>query len=180
MCGRFGIEPDLPLQVEEEFNISFQCDADSNICPSMLLPTIINTKQGLQQFNGAWGIKPNWSKKLLINAKSETATIKPTFKNSVEHYRCIIPMSYWYEWCFVDGKKIKHQFRAIDNKPLYMAGIYYPTSQNKANIVSLTTSPTDQCKAYHHRMPLLVNKKWIETADVTSLSQKRFNITVST
>lgn len=163
MCGRFGIEPDLPDMVEIDFDTSFQFAANSNICPTQLLPTLIASEQGFKQLNGNWGIHPAWSKKLLINAQSETVDQKPTFKNSYLNYRCIIPMSYWYEWCVVEGqaKKVKHKFSASNHKPLYMAGIYFPGNNGDNNIISLTTKPNSQCKPYHHRMPMLTNKKWL-------------------
>ncbi|MBL7004571.1 MAG: SOS response-associated peptidase family protein [Gammaproteobacteria bacterium] len=178
MCGRFGVEDDLSQQVESDFNIAFHSAVNANICPSMLLPTIIKTDSGLQQFNGSWGIKPSWSNKLLINAQSETAATKPTFKNSFQHYRCIIPMSYWYEWCEVEGQKqkVKYKFSPIESRVFYMAGIFFPTSENDADIVSLTTSPNDQYKAYHHRMPLLVDSSWLETAHFESAQNIPFLI----
>lgn len=177
MCGRFGIDSNLPKQVEGDFNIPFYYDAESNIRPSMRLPTIIETNNGLEQFNGKWGIKPSWSNKLIINAQSETVSNKPTFKNSYKNYRCIIPMSYWYEWSNVNGKKIKHQFSLPHQAPLYMAGIFFPISDTDANIVSLTTIPNEQCKAYHHRMPLFVDINWIKFGAVNHFNKKIYNIT---
>ncbi len=182
MCGRFGIAPDLPKVVERDFETSFQFDADSNICPSRLLPTIIATEDGFQQLNGTWGIKPTWSKKLLINAQCETVDQKPTFKYSYLNYRCIIPMSYWFEWCAAEGqsKKVKYKFSSMDHQPLYMAGIYYPVGEGEANIVSLTTIPTDQCKQYHHRMPLLVNNQWLTDGRFDPEDSRLFSIIPST
>ncbi len=43
----------------------------------------------------------------LINARSETATEKPSFRNSAAKRRAIIPANGYYEWMkSEDGKKI--------------------------------------------------------------------------
>ena len=43
-----------------------------------------------------------------------------------------------------------------------MAGIYYPIPDTAPELVTLTTSPSNLCKQYHHRMPLLIPENAIE------------------
>lgn len=50
-----------------------------------------------------WGLLPSWVKDpgdfpLLINARSETAATKNSFRAAMRHRRCIIPASGFYEW----------------------------------------------------------------------------------
>ena len=46
----------------------------------------------------AWGFPRFDGKGLLINARAESAMERKTFRNSVQHRRCIIPAKSFYEW----------------------------------------------------------------------------------
>lgn len=50
-----------------------------------------------------------------------------------------------------------------------MAGIFYPNAEF-TQLVTLTTEPTEKCKAYHGRMPLLISPFeidfWLQTEAV--------------
>jgi putative SOS response-associated peptidase YedK len=50
-----------------------------DIRPSMQVTTISQKNKQPEQSTMTWGIKPSWSKKLIINAQSETAAQKKTF-----------------------------------------------------------------------------------------------------
>jgi len=117
----------------------------------------------MHQLDTTWGIKPQWSKKLLINAQSETVAVKPTFRRAFADNRCVVPCSGWYEWSSVAGEgKQKYLFDNVDSSPLYMAGIFYPQAGASSELVTLTTKPDELCAQYHHRMPLLIPEKAVE------------------
>ncbi|WP_083698228.1 SOS response-associated peptidase [Shewanella sp. UCD-KL21] len=108
----------------------------------------------LTVINSHWGIKPTWSKKIIINAQGETAADKATFANAFKQQRCIIPCSAWFEWRDErQSKKQKYRFSHAANKPLFMAGILYPAENQ---LVTLTIKPNDTCAQYHQRMPLFI------------------------
>jgi len=142
--------------------MNFKASTNNNLCPTQTISTIA-FKDGLQQIETTWGIKPQWSKKLLINAQSETVAVKPTFKRAFLDNRCVVPCSGWYEWSSVanEGKQ-KYLFEKEDGSPLYMAGICYPILESHPELVTLTTKPTELCSLYHHRMPLLIHESAIE------------------
>jgi len=193
MCGRFNIIDDpLTKLVSEVLGIKFSTQSNSNVCPSERIATIAlsdnqnncETNNSIAQVSATWGIKPDWAKKLLINAQAETVATKKTFRDAFSNARCVIPMSGWYEWKSDDtGKKQKFLF-AQGNKPLYMAGILFEKPvedthpgllEGLANVqtpeardyhlVTLTTNANQQCSAIHHRMPLFIPaesvKPWI-------------------
>ena len=72
MCGRFSINKSLTPIVSELFNTPFNVETNDNLIPSQSVATIINSDSKYHQVNALWGIKPNWSKKLIINAQAET------------------------------------------------------------------------------------------------------------
>jgi putative SOS response-associated peptidase YedK len=62
-----------------------------------------------------WGLIPSWVKtekdafdinSRTMNARTETITQKPSFKQSVKSNRCIIPVSRFFEWQLAESKKI--------------------------------------------------------------------------
>jgi len=163
MCGRINIYGEsLSKAVSSTLRINFKASTNNNLCPTQTISTIAFNDR-VQQIETTWGIKPQWSKKLLINAQSETVAVKPTFKRAFLDHRCVVPCSGWYEWSSVasEGKQ-KYLFEKEDGSPLYMAGIYYPILEAYPELVTLTTRPTEFCSRYHHRMPLLIPGDAIE------------------
>ncbi len=155
MCGRLNITDDpLALLVSEMLGIDFKPVENTDLCPSQEVATIVRPPQGFTQVNANWGIQPNWSNKLLINAQSETAHEKSTFKAAFSHSRCLIPCSGWYEWKTQNNQKVKYLFSHTDNTPFYMGGILF--DQQDPKLVTLTTAPNEACAEIHHRMPVII------------------------
>lgn len=111
MCGRMNIDTKLCSVISDVFSINFTTPTNDNLSPSQTVSTIINNGGRTQQLNAEWGLKPNWSKRLLINAQSETVLTKLTFKDAIISHRCLIACSGWYEWCEENGKKQKYFFK---------------------------------------------------------------------
>lgn len=100
MCGRFTLRsprrirfkgvrnPDLPL-LRPRFNIA----------PSQEVLTITQRRGGPELYLLRWGLIPSWSseRKGFINARSETLGEKPSFSQSLENRRCLIPADGFYE-----------------------------------------------------------------------------------
>ena len=154
MCGRFNVVDKIAPMVSDLFKTQFSVNTNTNFSPSQLASTITGSEQGYQQVNAHWGIKPNWSKKIIINAQSETVATKPTFKRAFQHQRCLVPCNGWYELKTEAGKKVKYFFEHVDKVPLYMAGILF--QHEMTELVTLTTQPNDKCALYHKRMPVLI------------------------
>ncbi|GLX80502.1 DUF159 family protein [Thalassotalea insulae] len=154
MCGRLNVIDDpLTKIVSDILGIKFSTSSNNNLCPTQQVSTVAK-ENGYFQVNATWGIKPDWSKSLLINAQSETVHKKSTFKNSFLNHRCLVPCSGWYEWRLESGKKVKYLFEHSDNQPLFMGGILY--HPHAPQLVTLTVRPNEKCSQYHHRMPLLI------------------------
>ncbi|MEZ9233363.1 SOS response-associated peptidase [Vibrio amylolyticus] len=154
MCGRMNIIDDPLTQVVSDLlGIAFTARSNSDLRPTDPVSTVAHCNGGYKQLELNWGIKPSWSKTLIMNAQSETVASKPTFRAGFEHSRVIVPCSGWYEWREEKGKKQKYLFHSIDGSPLYMAAV---ALESNTKVVTLTTKPNEQCMPYHHRMPFLV------------------------
>ena len=163
MCGRMNITDDPTVQwLWDYFNLSFQINSNQDLCPTQEVPTMVWIDDSLQQRNCTWGIQPSWSKKPIINAQGETVHSKKTFRAAFARQRCIIPCNGWYEWRDEGGsRKQKYYFSRPDGIPLLMAGIWFE-GEEKSQLVTLTTKPTQQCAEIHQRMPVLINPQQVE------------------
>ena len=72
-----------------------------------------------------WGFIPAWAKDAKfapINARSETAADKPTFRDAMRKRRCLIPADGFFEWMSQGKAKQPFAFRLNDDKPFAFAG----------------------------------------------------------
>jgi putative SOS response-associated peptidase YedK len=158
MCGRLNIvASDINAQVAKGLGIDFCAQQNLDLRPTQWVSALVMDKDGIQQQDARWGIQPDWSKTLLFNAKAETASSKKTFAFAFDQNRCLVPCSGWFEWRDEGGKrKQKYLFSHAQGEPLYMAGMLFPSDEG-CQLVTLTTLATQDCQAYHHRMPLLID-----------------------
>jgi putative SOS response-associated peptidase YedK len=110
MCGRFVGFSNLET-LQQYFPIDV-CKVDVapsyNIAPTQEILAICqhNEKHHLEKLN--WGLVPFWAKVIgnrLINARSETASQKPSFRAAFKKRRCLIPADGFYEWKGEKGNK---------------------------------------------------------------------------
>ena len=76
-----------------------------NIAPTQNVPIIRqNPKEPVWEMSFVrWGLIPWWAKDSsvaakMINARSETASMRPAFRDALKSRRCLIPADAFYEW----------------------------------------------------------------------------------
>lgn len=80
--------------------------------------------------SGSFGLIPGWSKDTKIarrcyNVRSETAAVKPSFRNAWKHgQHCIIPAAAFYEPDWRSGKAIATRITRSDGEPMGIAGLW--------------------------------------------------------
>lgn len=96
----------------------------------------------------------------MINARSETAAEKPSFRAALAKRRCIVPADGWYEWQGSPGKKTPFYFSAVDEKVMGLAGIYESWKQPDGEILWTAAILTQEARPdfsyIHDRMPVLL------------------------
>lgn len=112
-----------------------------------------------------WSLLPKWAKEPKLkystfNARSETLTEKPTFRDAWRRsQRCIVPASAYFEWPVVDGKKQCQRVYSEDTKPLLFGGLWETWEHGDTTIESFTVITTPAIPAIewvHHRTPLII------------------------
>ncbi|CAH02477.1 putative peptide hydrolase [Kluyveromyces lactis] len=137
MCGRFAVDFD-PETVRQEFTdrgVDLSKDKSSvpdfsrnyNVGPTQ--PARVYHDSRLQTMK--WGLIPFWTKDLkkatpwrTFNARIETLSESRFWKPSLNHHRCIVPISGYYEWITVKGQKIPYFIRRRDHKVMFLAGLF--------------------------------------------------------
>ncbi|AOT68822.1 SOS response-associated peptidase [Geosporobacter ferrireducens] len=166
MCGRYYLAAKL-RDLMEWYGIE-STDIDYvpryNIAPTQYAPVILGgEKRILKLFR--WGLVPSWSKDLgvgqkMINARSETLSEKPSFREAFKKRRCIVPASGFYEWNKAESKRIPYRFYVPNRPILSMAGLWdiwrSETGENTYSFTIITTEPNETIKPYHHRMAVLL------------------------
>ena len=158
--------PPTPTSLKKP-SISIVCrtayTARYNIAPTQPVAVITNQNSKALDFF-TWGLIPSWSKDTsigskLINARSETAHEKPSFRAAFKRRRCLIPADGFYEWTKRDNKKIPMYVHLKDRKPFAFAGLWEIWQSKEGDEIRsctiLTTEPNDLIKPLHHRMAVI-------------------------
>jgi len=184
MCGRF----DLYLFKQEIVEI-FDIDdiqlpvfkPKANIPPSTQIPYIYQSNNTRHLSTACWGLIPLWAKDKsfasnTFNARSETVSKKPSFREAYKHRRCLIPASAYYEW-----EKVIHNDKVAAKQPYWIgrkdesvfafAGLYENWTDNKTGEVVesctiITRESYPKLNHIHPRMPVILPsdnyQDWLE------------------
>ncbi|MGI6852856.1 SOS response-associated peptidase [Mesorhizobium sp. 1B3] len=175
MCGRFALTA-TPDQTAAFAGLAELEDfpARYNIAPTQPILTIIAGEPRAPGSNlpdrravlVRWGLIPAWVKDpkdfpLLINARSESAAEKASFKVAMRHRRVLIPASGFYEW----RRSGSNQLQAYWVRPrrgglVAFAGLMETWSEPGGSEIDtgaiLTTSANADVAHVHDRMPIVI------------------------
>jgi len=177
MCGRFnqtasGDEVAEALSLDEAPELAPRY----NIAPTQPVAVV-----GMQPKTGrrglamlVWGLVPRASlggERGFINARSETAWEKPSFREAFARRRCLIPATGFYEWQKLDAKrKQPWVIRLASGRVFAFAGLWEPpvTGGTTPTCTILTTEPNDLARPIHDRMPVILSpasyELWLDPA----------------
>jgi len=176
MCGRF-----VGFRSLDELKGFFPIDkaacevvSNYNVAPSQEILAIIKYKDEnlLDKFH--WGLVPFWAKDIsignrMINARSESLTERPSFRNAFKKRRCLILSDGFYEW---KGEKDRKQPMFItlpDRKPFAFAGLWETWNKKDdqdsiyKSCTIITTCASESIRDIHHRMPVILQPPTYES-----------------
>lgn len=150
MCGRFHLgirnkETERLLEeLPEEQRVQLRL---GDIYPASLAP-VLTAEETLA---ARWGFSRMGRKGLLVNARGETVTEKPSFKKSFLERRCLIPADGFYEW---DAAKKKYYFTRKDGNLIFLCG-FYRIEDGEHRFIVLTKNATPPVAKHHNRIPVI-------------------------
>lgn len=174
MCGRFKLSAD-PGTLYAEFGIGGLPEdyvPRYNIAPTQPVLSIVTSADGLEARHLRWGLVPSWAREThgsqrRINARAETLTDKPAFRDSFQRRRCLILADGFYEWTQVGGQRQPMHIRRPDGRPFAFAGLWdrwRPAAGDPLlSCTIITTTPNDALRSVHDRMPVILSRRAQET-----------------
>lgn len=156
-----------------------------NIAPGQTVPVIGEDLSGRWLAVMRWGLVPHWAKEAsighkLINARAETLTDKPSFRDSFHHRRCLIPADGFYEWK-KEGKTSTPYRIVLPGQELFaFAGLWDRWDANEGSIFSftiITTTASPAMQEIHSRMPVILRGEpeyaaWLDGSTDTGTLKK--------
>ena len=169
MCGRF-----VQSASADDYARYFGADAvktelheaNYNVAPTDPVYAVAEHKGERLVGTFRWGLVPHWSKDRksaarFINARSETLTEKPAFRDAFKSHRCLIPADGFYEWTRRGDLKIPHYIHIGSHAPMALAGVWAswkdPATDEWLRTCSvITTQPNEFIRPIHDRMPSML------------------------
>jgi putative SOS response-associated peptidase YedK len=166
-----------------------------NIAPTQQV-AVVRTAEGTDDNSGdgggardlammRWGLIPHWAKDAsmaakMINARAETLTEKPSFRDAVKTRRCLVPADGFYEWRMEDGRKQPFRIGMKGGAPFAFAGLWERWTATATGagldegdvvdtVTIVTTLANDKLRPIHARMPVILPPEafdvWLDPAN---------------
>ncbi|NNN20651.1 MAG: SOS response-associated peptidase [Acidimicrobiales bacterium] len=154
-----------------------------NVAPGQDVLIVVESEKRNRIEKANWGLVPAWAKDIKtlnrpINARSETLSEKPFFRNLIKSKRCIVPADGFYEWskipeasdksqelknkASVKSSKVPHYINRSNGDLLALAGLwdFWRDKNSEIELTTftiITTAANNFMKPIHDRMPVIVD-----------------------
>src|SRR6266436_5061179 len=157
MCGRYTLRSADRIRIKLAGADQLELDdivPRFNIAPGQMVLAILNLEQQTFARMLLWGLVPSWTKesKGFINARAETLAQKPSFYESFQRRRCLIPADGFYEWKRTGRARQAFFIQLKDEAPFVFAGIWDEWKKDGVLIAScaiVTTTANELLEPIH-------------------------------
>ncbi len=181
MCGRYRLTRRRMLEIEQYYGVDDVNDLEIwerqfNIPPREMAPIVLAERGRRRLTAGLWSLMPPWAESLehankvsTFNAKAETLTQRPAFRNAFQKRRCVVPAEAFYEWVGPKGHKQPLHIARRDGGFLSMAGLfnYWKPAGSEGRpfptFTIVTTEANPWMARIHNRMPVMLQDDQIGT-----------------
>jgi len=180
MCGRFSQQ--RPASELAEIFAAEPLGDDPgpryNVAPTDEALIVVQREERRAITPYRWGLIPHWADAAkvgsrMFNARAETLTASPAFRDSFRRKRCLVPVDGFYEWHREGMRRQPFAIARADGRPLALAGLWSgwrdPSTERVVRTFTIiTTGSNDQMAGLHHRMPVVVREaawaRWLDPA----------------
>ena len=164
MCGRYFVDEAFEeiLRRYKIHDVPEVIWTPREVYPTNEAPVVIRVKDDNRAGLMKWGfVYPNMNRPI-INARSETAGVKPAFKEALKKRRCLVPASGFYEWHGEKGDRTKFRIEKPEKSIVSFAGLYAPFMNADGTktfaYVILTRPSVPPVSEIHDREPVILNE----------------------
>ena len=163
MCGRFTNRYSW-RQLKELYDLTTPFLSSNfppryNIAPTQPSFVVRLKEQKRELAEMRWGLVPYWHKDTkgaakLINAQSETADVRPAFRDAWRARRCLVVADGFYEW----PEPARPRFITLkESAPFAFGGLWERWGPERLETFTiLTTRPNAFMAEIHDRMPVIL------------------------
>jgi putative SOS response-associated peptidase YedK len=168
MCGRFSQQRPAS-ELAEIFAAEPLADEPGpryNVAPTDEALVVVQRDDRRAITAYRWGLIPHWAADAKIasrtfNARAETLTTSPAFRDALRRKRCLVPVDGFYEWKREGRVRRPFLISATDERPLALAGLWAGWRDPATDLVRrtftiVTTTPNELISTLHDRMPVVV------------------------
>jgi putative SOS response-associated peptidase YedK len=168
MCGRFAQQRPAS-ELAEIFAAEPLADDPGprfNVAPTDEALVVVQREERRAITAYRWGLIPHWAENAkvgsrMFNARAETLTTSPAFRDAFVRKRCLVPVDGFYEWKREETVRQPFLIGRSDGLPLTLAGLWSgwrdPVADRVVRTFTIITSgPNDQMVDIHNRMPVVV------------------------
>lgn len=169
MCGRFSQQRPAS-ELAEIFSAEPLVDDPGpryNVAPTDGALVVVQREERRAITSYRWGLIPHWadSPKVgsrMFNARAETLTSSPAFRDSLRRKRCLVPVEAFYEWRREGEIRQPYTIGRADGRPLVLAGLWDgwrdpATDTVRRTFTIVTTAPNETMASIHNRMPAMLS-----------------------
>ncbi len=180
MCGRFTQQrPASELaEIFAAEPLADELGARFNVAPTDDAFVVVQREDRRAITAYRWGLIPHWSKDLktgskMFNARAETLTGSPAFRDAFKRHRCLVPVDAFYEWKREGAVRQPYLIERDDGRPLALAGLWAgwkdpATETVRRTFTIITTTPNEAMADLHDRMPVVIaDDAWDRWLDPT-------------
>ena len=169
MCGRYSLIADLG-----ELAKRYEFDGDGlalkpayNVAPTQDVLTVVGGEARRGGFM-RWGLIPWWAKNAsigsrMINARAETVSEKPAFRDALRRRRCLVLADGFYEWQRTGSVRKPMRVVMRSGEPFAFAGLWSvwrdPDGNRIPSCAIITTTANDLLRPVHDRMPVVLPRE---------------------
>jgi putative SOS response-associated peptidase YedK len=176
MYGRYTLLAD-ELDIISAFDLNQDrienYEPSYNVAPGQDILAVIHDGKEKRAGYLKWGLVPSWAQDekigyKMINARSETAHEKPSFKKLMNRKRCLIIADSFYEWKETNSGKQPKRIQLEKRGLFAFAGLWDKWVHDNKTLFTCTILTKDAnafMQDIHHRMPIILpetqEEEWI-------------------
>ncbi|HEY4753834.1 MAG TPA: SOS response-associated peptidase [Candidatus Limnocylindrales bacterium] len=173
MCGRFQQQTSTS-ELARIFGAEDLTDDPApafNVAPTDEASVVVERDRQRAIVRYRWGLIPPWVDDPKIasktfNARAETLTTSPMFREAFKKRRCLVPVDGFYEWHRSGKDRVPLTIFDPDGLPLALAGLWTgrqdpATGEWNRTFTVITSRPNEFMAQIHNRMPVIIAPdKW--------------------